>query len=204
MGETHRLLWQSIGSRDSCPLRAITRLCGITLSEQRSRPGKPPAYAPVPDPKPGRFMAFLFDANTENYVPLAPHHTIGRLASIVDTHLDKPYISKLHATIEWRDQRWHLKNLGLNGTHLNGELLQQGDTRPLTLGDKIHLAELNDPAFSVIDLTPPADMLWPLEQNQVPQPIVLNRYNLLPDEQTPELALFIQDNQWHQEPLSQH
>lgn len=149
-------------------------------------------------------MAFLFDANTESYIPLAPHHTMGRLASIVDTHLDKPYISKLHATIEWRDERWYLKNLGLNGTHINGDLLKQGESHPLSVGDRIQLAELNDPAFKVIDLSPPVDMLWPLEHQQVPQPVALSRYHLLPDEQNPELTLFLQDQQWYIEPLSAH
>ncbi|BCD95974.1 FHA domain-containing protein [Marinagarivorans cellulosilyticus] len=149
-------------------------------------------------------MAFLFDANTQRYIPLAPHHTVGRLASIVDTHLDRPYISKLHMTIEWRDEHWHVKNLGLNGTYVNGDFLAQGVSRPLVLGDDITLAEPNDPAFKVLDLSPPADMLWPLNDSQVPQPVVLARYHLLPEEENPELTLFLQDQQWYLEPVTGH
>jgi hypothetical protein len=147
-------------------------------------------------------MAFLFDVNTERYIPLAPHHTIGRLANRVDTCLDRPYVSKLHATIEWRDGFWYLKNLGLNGTYINGERLQQGDSQLLVLGDAIVLAEPNDPALKVLDLSPPTDILWPLASKQPPEPLALSRYHLLPDEENPEISLFLEDQQWYFEPVT--
>lgn len=151
-------------------------------------------------------MAYLLDVAAENYFPLAPHHTFGRLATSVDTHIDKPYVSKLHAAIEWNGSHWRLKNLGLNGTWVNGESLNQGDTRELAINDDIHFADQNDPGFKVINLAAPADMLWPLD-GRLPniEPIYLSRYHLLPDADQPELALFYneQTQQWHQEALSQ-
>jgi hypothetical protein len=155
-------------------------------------------------------MAYLLDVDTGNYFPLAPHHTFGRLAASVDTHIDKPYASKLHAAIEWNGTNWRIKNLGLNGTWVNDIALEQGESQKLSINDVIYIAELNDPGFKVIDLTPPADMLWPLDSPnandaQSIQPIYLARYHLLPDAQLPELALYYveQDQQWYLETTSQ-
>lgn len=151
-------------------------------------------------------MAYLLDVALGSYFPLAPHHTFGRLAPAVNTHIDKPYVSKLHAAIEWHHSHWRIKNLGLNGTWVNGVSLGQGDSRDLYLGDEIHFADQTDPGFTVINLTPPVDMLWPLEQDlSITEPIYLSRYHLLPDTEQPELALFFdeQSQQWYQEPLHQ-
>ncbi|HSX84490.1 MAG TPA: FHA domain-containing protein, partial [Cellvibrio sp.] len=82
-------------------------------------------------------MAYLLDVAAETYFPLAPHHTFGRLAASVDTLIDKPYVSKLHAAIEWNGSQWRIKNLGLNGTWVNGVSLGQGDTHDLGINDEI-------------------------------------------------------------------
>jgi hypothetical protein len=149
------------------------------------------------------FMAYIFDTAVQTYTALAPHHTFGRLANSVDTHLDKPYISKLHAAIEWTGKAWCIKNLGLNGTWVNGIRLAANEAVTLRLNDELHFAELTDPSFTVKDLHPPADMLWPLNNsiNATPQPIYLSRYHLLPDAITPELALYFdeQTQQWQLE-----
>ncbi len=153
-------------------------------------------------------MAYLFDVAAESFFPLAPHHTFGRLAS-VDTQLDKPYISKLHSAIEWNGRCWCIKNLGLNGTWVNDLQLGQGEATELKVNDHIHMAERSEPGFKVIDLAPPSDMLWPLDMSveQMPariQPVLLERYHLLPDTQTPELALYFdhQDQAWYAELMS--
>lgn len=153
-------------------------------------------------------MAYLFDVTAEIFFPLAPHHTFGRLAS-VDTQLDKPYISKLHSAIEWNGRCWRIKNIGLNGTWVNDLQLGQGDVAELKVNDHIHLAEHDEPGFKVIDLAPPSDMLWPLDMSagEMPariQPVMLERYHLLPDTHTPELALYFdhQDQTWYAELMS--
>lgn len=151
-------------------------------------------------------MAYIFDTATQTYIPLAPHHTFGRLANSVNTHIDKPYISKLHAAIEWSGKEWRIKNLGLNGTWVNGVSLSTNELVPLTINDELHFAELGDPGFIVGDLSPPADMLWPLDvpAGAKPQPVYLSRYHLLPDAVTPELALYFDDQtqQWQLETLT--
>lgn len=148
-------------------------------------------------------MAFLLDTGTKRFIPLAPHHTFGRLANRVDTFLNKPYISKLHTTIEWRDQQWFIKNLGRNGTQVNGALLSEHQSLALSLGDEIHFAEPNDPAFVVQDLSAPCDMLWPMALTQKPSPIYLERYHLLPSEDAPKVTLFHDNQQWFMEAISQ-
>lgn len=151
-------------------------------------------------------MAYIFDTATQTYIALAPHHTFGRLVNGVDTHIDKPYISKLHAAIEWSGKEWRIKNLGLNGTWVNGVNLSANEAIPLNINDELHFAELTDPSFNVKDLYPPADMLWPLDvpANAKPQPVYLSRYHLLPDAITPELALYFdeQTQQWQLEMLT--
>ena len=152
------------------------------------------------------YMAYIFDTATGSYIALAPHHTFGRLANSVDTQIDKPYISKLHAAIEWNGKDWRIKNLGLNGTWLNRNNLAANESLALRVNDEFHLAELGDPGFKVLDLTAPADMLWPLDvaPGALPQPIYLTRYHLLPDGNTPELAIYFdeQGQQWHLETLN--
>lgn len=153
-----------------------------------------------------RFMAHIFNSSTQSYVALAPHHTFGRLANSVDTHIDKPYISKLHAAIEWSGKEWRIKNLGLNGTWVNGVSLAANEFLPLNVNDRLHFAKQDDPGFVVIDLHPPADMLWPLDalKGTKPEPIYLTRYHLLPDSLTPELALYLDDQtqQWQMESMN--
>ena len=151
-------------------------------------------------------MAYLFNVDAGALFPLAPHHTFGRLASAVDTPIDRPYISKLHAAIEWNGYNWRVKNLGLNGTWLNGAALGQGDTMELAVGDEIHFVEMNDPGFKVIDLTPPTDLLWPVDATAAEnvQPVYLSRYHLLPDAQAPQLAIYFGDEeqQWFMENIN--
>lgn len=151
-------------------------------------------------------MAYIFDTAAQIYIALAPHHTFGRLANSVNTHIDKPYVSKLHAAIEWSGKDWRIKNLGLNGTWVNGVKLSTNESVALNQNDELHFAELADPAFRVSDLYPPADMLWPLDilPDNKPDPVYLTRYHLLPDAITPELAVYFdeQRQQWHLETLT--
>lgn len=150
-------------------------------------------------------MAYILDIATNRLLPLAAHHTFGRLAASVDTCVDKPYVSKLHAAIEWNGYNWRVKHLGLNGTWVNGVAIAQGDTRELAVNDLIHIAEQADPGFLVRDLSPPSVMLWPLNiaEDQA-KPISLERYHLLPDNQSPEIAIYFDDadQEWHLEMIS--
>lgn len=149
-------------------------------------------------------MAYLSNLTTGELFPLAAHHTFGRLATSVNTYIDSPCVSKLHAAIEWNGRNWRIKNLGINGTWLNERLLEAGDTPELAVNDHIRLAEQTDPGFRVINLAPPADILWPINSTGTPEPVHLSRYHLLPDAQKPELAIYYdeQDKQWYREDLN--
>lgn len=156
-------------------------------------------------------MAYLINLASSEVFPLAEHHTFGRLASSVNTCINRPCISKLHTAIVWDGLAWHIKNLGLNGTWLNERQLQIGDNPELAINDHIRLAEPSDPGYRVIDLTPPRDMLWPLDADQALaegelQPIYLSRYHLLPDAQNPEVAIFFDEQlqSWQQESITQN
>src|SRR5690606_3533247 len=115
-----------------------------------------------------------------------------------------PYVSKLHAAIEWNGEHWRIKNLGLNGTWINGVALMHSDSRQLQLNDEIVLAAQNDPGFRVMDLSAPGDMLWPLDDTQGnTPPVYLSGYHLLPDSEAPQLALYYDEltQQWQCEPI---
>lgn len=147
-------------------------------------------------------MAYILDIATNRLLPLAAHHTFGRLAASVDTCINKPYVSKLHAAIEWNGYQWRVKHLGLNGTWVNGVAVPQGETRELAINDLIHIAEQNDPGFLIRDLSPPTTILWPLDiPEEQAKPIALERYHLLPDNQSPEIAIYIDegDQEWYLE-----
>ncbi len=139
-------------------------------------------------------MAYLQDLEHDRFIPLAAHHTFGRLAASVNTTINKAYVSKLHAAIEWNGHSWQIKHLGLNGTWVNGKAVAQGESCALAINDLIQIAEQKDPGFRVLDLSPPSDMLWPLDESPIQRtPIPLHQYHLLPDTETPELAIFIDD-----------
>lgn len=153
-------------------------------------------------------MAYLLNLDTGEAFPLAEHHTFGRHATSVNTHLDRPCVSKVHAAIIWDGVSWCIKNLGLNGTWLNERQLQEGDAPELAINDHIRLAEVDSPGFRVINLSPPSDMLWPLHADQElaageVQPIYLERYHLLPDNQAPNLAIYYDEQRqgWFKEDL---
>jgi hypothetical protein len=140
-------------------------------------------------------MAFLLDAAARRCIPLAPHHTFGRLAHHVDTYVDNAYVSKLHAAIEWNGLSWRIKNLGQNGTWLNGNPLAQGETRALAEGDVFYFAEQHRNGFTVVNVDAPADVLWPSTNDPIhTPPITLSRHQLLPNTENPDIALYFDDD----------
>ena len=47
-------------------------------------------------------------------------HRFGRLAHSVDTLLNYPEITRIHAVIEWVEPHWYIRDLSKNGVWLNG------------------------------------------------------------------------------------
>ena len=70
--------------------------------------------------------------------PTAPAVTIGRHATN-DLQLDDDRVSRLHARVVYRGERWHLEDCGsLNGTYVNSQPIGQ---TVLEAGDLIRIGE---------------------------------------------------------------
>jgi hypothetical protein len=142
-------------------------------------------------------MAFLLNLDTQQRCFLHAHHSFGRLGDVVDTVINLPAVSKHHAIIEWQDEGWMIRDLSLNGCWVNRTKLAVNHQQPLKVGDLLHFANPQQPVFEVIDLSPPCDLLIPLNNN-TQAPVRLGCYHLLPDETNPQVVLFMDQNkgQW--------
>ncbi|NQZ86649.1 MAG: FHA domain-containing protein [Colwellia sp.] len=151
-------------------------------------------------------MATILNLNNESHSLsyLNAYHCFGRSTTNVDTVIDAPEISRLHTIIEWVDDQWFIRDISSNGTWLNDKKLLKDTPQRLKLGDKIYFAKAEEHGFIIKELTPPQNMLFSVEatnNDALQKPIILKDYNLLPSENTPEIALFYvhSKNQWYKE-----
>ena len=137
-------------------------------------------------------MAVLVDLTNGEHIYLHAHHSFGRLSYAVDTLISGSFISKHHAIIEYFEQHWYIRDLSSNGTWVNQSQLPQNNRTSLHCNDKIAFAEVDNPRFQLVDLSPPHDALVPYQniENFVEQIIHLQPYHLLPNDKQPELAVF--------------
>lgn len=145
-------------------------------------------------------------SNEANQIPffLKSYHRFGRLTGAVDTLLDSPAISKVHAVIEWENQQWQLRDQSKNGVWLNDHKLTKGESYPVKVGDYIQLCNTREHLFKVLDITAPQNLLLPVTpESQLERAIFLSNYNLLPDENNLQVALYYNDleQQWYYEDL---
>ena len=136
---------------------------------------------------------------------LKSYHRFGRLTGAVDTLLASPAISKVHAVIEWENQRWQLRDQSKNGCWLNDHKLQKGESTPLKPGDIIQLCNTGEHVFKMLDVQPPQNLLLPTTANVSPEDaVLLSNYNLLPNEKDLQVALYFNDleQQWYYEDLT--
>ncbi len=136
-------------------------------------------------------MACLFDLKTKQRCFLSAYHRFGRLPYAVDTVIKQAHISKHHATIEWLNDSWTIRDLSRNGTWLNHSRLTANIRHPLQLNDKISFDESADNDFNVSDLSPPGDLLIPVDTDSTVPAVRLDPYHLLPDEQNPEIVIYM-------------
>ncbi len=134
---------------------------------------------------------------------LRDYHTFGRRGESVDTTLKYPYISKLHAVIEWREPNWLLKDVSKNGLKLNNKIIPAQKPITLNAGDVIDFAGMNEVTLTINDLSPPKPML--INNNQPEHTIELPDTCLLPTENNPELALYLcpDRKQWYAESVAE-
>lgn len=94
--------------------------------------------APIPPTTPGT-GAFLVGPGGQRLELRAPRHTIGRLPDC-DLHLDDSTVSREHAAVVRRGDRWWVLDLGsTNGTRVNGVGAAE---HPLDDGDDIELGDV--------------------------------------------------------------
>jgi len=146
-----------------------------------------------------------FDLKSPDYSGLEylrDYHTFGRRVDTVDTVLQHAFISKLHAIIEWREPSWYVKDVSKNGLKLNGKIIPIQKQMPLKKGDVIDFAGMNEVTLTMVDLAAPEAMLINTEQPS--ETIALSESLLLPNESSPELALYLcpDREQWFADNIS--
>lgn len=74
-------------------------------------------------------------------VPRTPQHVLGRSPE-ADSFLNSPSVSKRHLAFHFDGTAFRLEDLGsTNGTRLNGRRLRPGESRRISSGDSLALAD---------------------------------------------------------------
>ena len=133
-------------------------------------------------------MATLRLHGSSDLIYLREYHTIGRRRHEVDTILDHAFVSKLHAVIEWKVDSWVITDMSSNGTWLNGNRLKTYTPQRLEKADSIEIASHQETKFEVLDLSPPFDMIYRVD-NMI-ETRLLDENQLLPSESQPILELY--------------
>jgi pSer/pThr/pTyr-binding forkhead associated (FHA) protein len=146
-----------------------------------------------------------FDLLTPDYSRLEylrDYHTFGRRSGTVDTVLNYPYISKLHAIVEWCEPNWLLRDVSTNGIKLNHKIISIQKPMILNVGDTVDFGA-NEVSFKIKDLSPPTSLL--INQSTPNEVIEMSQSVLLPNEGTPEFFLYfcLDRKHWFVEDLIQ-
>lgn len=141
-------------------------------------------------------MASIICIATNQTQYLHGHHTFGRQADKVDTFIDGPAVSKIHAEIYWDEKMWLLKDVSRNGVWVDGERIAHLKPVALKAGQKISFAKPGDVCLEMVDVAPPQPVLLHGEDPNLNKPI--EQHTILPDDQAPEVFIFRKENtgQW--------
>lgn len=150
-------------------------------------------------------MAVLKHIESQSKFYLRAFHRFGRLVHSVDTLLDFPEITRIHAVIEWLNEQWCINDLSKNGVWLNDKKISKNQNIPLKKGDNIRFSEVNNAVYQVICVDPPRDLLLP-ENASHEDVIFLDQYHFLPDNKQPEVIVFFDSQQhcWYYETMQDH
>jgi hypothetical protein len=133
-------------------------------------------------------MGLFFNAATDESVLLRANHIFGRSPVRSDTCIAAVDVSLLHAVVRWREQAWAIADFSRNGTLVDGEALQPREWLVLKKDQEVRFGRGLGSVWRVQDLSPPGPSLIALDPRHAP--IALERSQLLPDAEAPELALF--------------
>ncbi len=153
-------------------------------------------------------MAYLISPKTNYRLYLKAFHQFGRLTSAVDTLIDSPEISRIHAIIEWIDNAWYIRDISKNGVWLNNSKINTNKLYRLNISDEICFAEQKNLTFVVENLNKPQDILIPYSEQESENsepPIILDHYHFLPSETSPELIVYydVNEKSWYCENVNE-
>ncbi|CAM2916235.1 FHA domain-containing protein [Pseudoalteromonas distincta] len=150
-------------------------------------------------------MAILKHTKLQKNLYLRAFHRFGRLAHSVDTFLDFPEVTRIHAVIEWLNEQWYINDLSKNGVWLNDIKITTNQNTLLKQGDKLSFSQINNLMYHVTSVEPPRDLLFPVNESQE-QIIYLEQYHFLPNNKHPEVILHFDSQQhcWYYEDMHEH
>lgn len=126
---------------------------------------------------------------------LLVQHFFGRHIQSVNTYLSNPDASRIHAVIQWDQDKWLLQDSSSNGTFINGKKLSQGEKHLLNQGDIINFGSLKADQWELLDLDKPRSVLVP-SAPELPT-LILDKLTVLPSEDNPQISLYLsQTGQW--------
>jgi FHA domain-containing protein len=133
-------------------------------------------------------MGLFFNVATGERVLLRANHIFGRSQGRSDTCIAAADVSSMHAVVRWRDSSWAIADFSRNGTLVDGDALQQGEWLVLRRNQDVCFGRAPGSIWRVQDLAPPGPSLVADDPQRAP--ILLERTQLLPSTEAPELALF--------------
>ncbi len=140
-------------------------------------------------------MATLKNPTLGNTIALRSHHTFGRRQSSVDTWLQSPDVSQIHAAIRWEGLHWIVLDLSRNGTWVDDRHLTDGQSVRLQEGMTIKFGDSEDATWQVANVEEPKTVLVSLDDSH--PDIELDTFYSLPDEHHPEISLYVSERgQW--------
>ena len=134
-------------------------------------------------------MAYLRNLHTNEKLYLLNHHIFGRHSGAVDTTIDQPEVSKIHASIKWSGQHWQLCDLSRNGTWLDKRRLPTAENIVLKTGQLISFANQSPHNWQVENLDSPCNLIVGL--NECSSTTTLSHYHLIPNDEKPLAAIFL-------------
>lgn len=133
-------------------------------------------------------MGRLVNTYSGETIYLKHYNSFGRRFNHVDVLVSAPEVSNLHAILEWTGNHWTLKDISLNGIWIDGCKINKHAPVPLAIGQIVNFSQINIASWLIDDLSPPISMLVPLVHSE--NVIELNQYNLLPNKESPTLAIY--------------
>lgn len=134
-------------------------------------------------------MASLKNISTGEVTILLAQHIFGRHPGASNTVLNSPNVSRMHAAISWDGEMWSIQDSSTNGTYLNGTRLSSEARHEVKLDDKIQFSNLESDVWQMTNQDAPKSLLLP--QNNDSPVIELDDIAVLPNEERPEVTLFL-------------